>query len=53
MKGLQSKGMEEVNSFKNRITRLYAMDRISEEDFNRLHDKVSELKELIEEVSNK
>ena len=52
MKGLKTKGLEEIDNLKNRVTKLYGMRRISEEDFQRLHNKVAELKDLIEEVSN-
>lgn len=43
MKELSTKGVEELEKFKNRVARLYGMNRISLEDFTRVHDKVTDL----------
>lgn len=50
MKGLKTKGMEEVEAVQKRIIKLYGMNRLTEEEFNMLNDRVIELKKAVEEV---
>ena len=48
MKDLYSMGKRELLAFKNRLARLYGMQRISKEDFDILDAKTDELIQLLE-----
>lgn len=50
MKGLKSKGLDEVDAIKKRVVKLYGMGRLDEAEFNKLNTKVNELKKTMEEV---
>ena len=50
MRGIKDKGMEELNSFQNRLFRQKGLQRIDNDDFERINKKLNELIELVEEV---
>lgn len=53
MKSVKDKGKKELESFFNRLTRSYGMDRINEDDFNFLHDRAKKMLEHIEKMEEK
>jgi len=50
MKGLDTKGLEEVEAIQSRVKKLYGFGRLSEKEFKKIINKVTELKTAIEEV---
>ena len=50
MKGLDTKGLEEVEAIQSRVKKLYGFERLSEKEFKKIINKVTELKTAIEEV---
>jgi hypothetical protein len=48
VKDLYSMGKRELLAFKNRIARIYGMQRISKEDFDSLDAKIDEVIALLE-----
>lgn len=50
MKDLSTKGVVELDKLKNRVSRLYGMNRIGVDDFNEINIMIQSLKEKIENV---
>jgi hypothetical protein len=50
MKGLKSKGLEEVEAVQKRIIKLYGLGRLDDKEFETLNEKVMELKNAMKEV---
>ena len=50
MKDLSTKGAAELDKLKNRVSRLYGMNRIGVDDFNELNIMIQAVKEKIENV---
>ncbi len=44
------RGLEDLTKFKNRVAKLYGMNRLSAQNFNRLNNKIINLHEFTEEV---
>lgn len=47
---LCTKGVEDLAKVKNRVARLYGAGRISQDDFQRLNDKITKLHEDLKTV---
>ena len=47
MKDLSTKGVTELDKLKNRVSRLYGMNRIGVDDFNEINIMIQALKESI------
>jgi len=50
MKELATKGVEELGQLKNRVSRLYGMGRISNEDFVDINNDIVALEEKLKAV---